>query len=194
MNSWRRLGAASRRIGFPVFTYRSSLAGSNSRVQPTICVATCCEPAIVQKRFISLRGLLGKSKRGDKNIEDGSKIKLAPDNLFHKLSKSPIPELRDRAAIINKYGVCPVCEAHEDKEQRKRPVYECPDCGYPTHCSEEHYNEGKEAHHHGLCQILREQNEDDHDLRSGRPMKEFEFPSKYISLPTHQVLLQSLIC
>lgn len=95
------------------------------------------------------------------------------------LSKSPIAELKDRAAIINKYGVCPVCDTHETPEHKKQPVYECPDCGYPTHCSEEHYHQGHEAHKE-ICHILREQNEDDHDLRSGRSMVEFEFPSKWI--------------
>ncbi|KAG0164169.1 translational activator for mitochondrial COX1 [Apophysomyces sp. BC1034] len=92
------------------------------------------------------------------------------------LSKSPLPELRDRAAIINKYGVCPVCDSPDCHEHKQQPVHECADCGYPTHCSDEHYHAGWEAHQE-ICQALREQNEDDHDLRSGRPMREFEFPS-----------------
>lgn len=33
-------------------------------------------------------------------------------------------------------------------------------------------------HHKHVCGILREVNEDEHDLRSGRRMKEFEFPGK----------------
>ncbi|KAI9315917.1 zinc-finger of mitochondrial splicing suppressor 51-domain-containing protein, partial [Dichotomocladium elegans] len=133
--------------------------------------------ALTATRAISLKTFFQPSKKtiADKN-QDNAKVVLTPDNLFHPLSQSPIPELRDRAAIINKYGVCPVCDTHESHEHKKAPVYECPDCGYPTHCSEEHYHQGLEAHK-AVCPILREQNEDDHDLRSGRPMKEFEFPS-----------------
>lgn len=125
-------------------------------------------------RPISFKGLFGGNK---KEVEE-DKLILEQDNLFHVLSKSPLPEMRDRAAIINKYGVCPVCDTHcTGHEQKRNPVYDCPDCGYPTHCSEEHYHQGREAHK-ATCSILREMNEDDHDLRSGRPMREFEFPSK----------------
>lgn len=137
--------------------------------------------ALTATRAISLKSLFtpSKSKKHEQQQQhqETSKVMLEPDNLFHMLSKSPIAELKDRAAIINKYGVCPVCDTHETPEHKKQPVYECPDCGYPTHCSEEHYHEGHEAHKE-ICHILREQNEDDHDLRSGRSMVEFEFPSK----------------
>ncbi|KAI8149352.1 zinc-finger of mitochondrial splicing suppressor 51-domain-containing protein [Fennellomyces sp. T-0311] len=135
--------------------------------------------SVIATRSISWKGLFSPSKSSTQQteaVDNGAKITLDPDNLFHKLSSSPLPELRDRAKIINKYGVCPVCDTHEDHEHKHAPVYECPDCGYPTHCSEEHYHEGQQAHKE-ICHILREQNEDDHDLRSGRPMKEFEFPS-----------------
>ncbi|KAI8969092.1 zinc-finger of mitochondrial splicing suppressor 51-domain-containing protein [Mycotypha africana] len=98
------------------------------------------------------------------------------DHLFHILSQSPIPELRDRANIVKKYGVCPVCEALGENTEHK-PAYDCPDCGYPTHCSEKHYYMGLAEHKEHHCDILRQINEDDHDLRSGRPMREFEFPS-----------------
>jgi len=33
-----------------------------------------------------------------------------------------------------------------------------------------------EEHHKHVCGVLREVNEDEHDLRSGRRLKEFEFP------------------
>ncbi|ORY93825.1 hypothetical protein BCR43DRAFT_444108 [Syncephalastrum racemosum] len=130
--------------------------------------------SLTATRTISLRGLFSPSRKSERPA--GAPVVLSQDDLFHKLSESPISELRDRGAIIQKYGVCPVCDTHEDKPDKKPPVFECPDCGYPTHCSEEHYHLGKAAHHEN-CRILREQNEDDHDLRSGRPMKEFEFPS-----------------
>ncbi|ORY01138.1 hypothetical protein K493DRAFT_210083 [Basidiobolus meristosporus CBS 931.73] len=98
---------------------------------------------------------------------------LAQDDLFHPLSKSPIKEIEQRGLLINKYGVCPVCV---EKHEHNHPVYECPDCGYPTHCCEEHYQQNK-PEHEKVCKILRDANEDEHDLRSGRIMKEFEFPS-----------------
>ncbi|CDS02681.1 hypothetical protein LRAMOSA00086 [Lichtheimia ramosa] len=132
--------------------------------------------ALTATRAISLKSLFTPKSKKHEQPTETSKVMLEPDNLFHMLSKSPIAELKDRAAIINKYGVCPVCDTHETPEHKKQPVYECPDCGYPTHCSEEHYHQGHEAHKE-ICHILREQNEDDHDLRSGRSMVEFEFPT-----------------
>jgi splicing suppressor protein 51 len=122
---------------------------------------------------VSFKSLFG----GRQEPAPENKIIMEQDDLFHVLSKSPIPEMRDRAAIVKKYGVCPVCDTHSEGDDKKKPVYECPDCGYPTHCDEEHYHQGKAAHQE-TCKILREINEDDHDLRSGRPMREFEFPSK----------------
>lgn len=177
MRGWRHFRHLPR---YSAFDSRACL-GFSSKNFPLVARPAVAQPSAVfsysltPARFISLKGLL--SRRTQQSSEEESKITLAPDNLFHKLSKSPIPELRDRAAIINKYGVCPVCDTREDPSQKRRPVYECPECGYPTHCSEEHYHEGRQAHQE-ICHILREQNEDDHDLRSGRPMTEFEFPSK----------------
>ncbi|KAI8982522.1 zinc-finger of mitochondrial splicing suppressor 51-domain-containing protein [Pilobolus umbonatus] len=124
-------------------------------------------------RPISFKGLFG----GNKDTEADRNLILTEDNLFHVLAKSPLPEMRDRAAIINKYGLCPICDAqHMDNEHKKKPTFDCPECGYPTHCSVEHYHQDQ-SHHESVCSILREVNEDDHDLRSGRPMREFEFPS-----------------
>ncbi|KAJ1967484.1 translational activator for mitochondrial COX1, partial [Dimargaris verticillata] len=60
--------------------------------------------------------------------------------------------------------------------QSKSPAFVCPDCGYPTHCSEDHYLQDK-ADHEQLCRWLRETNMDEHDLRSGRQFREFEFPA-----------------
>ncbi|KAJ9055952.1 translational activator for mitochondrial COX1 [Entomophthora muscae] len=57
----------------------------------------------------------------------------------------------------------------------QRPSFSCPDCGLPTHCSEKHYELGLE-HHKKYCSLLREINEDEHDLRSGRKFPEFKFP------------------
>ncbi|KAF9986854.1 translational activator for mitochondrial COX1 [Modicella reniformis] len=91
------------------------------------------------------------------------------------INKSPLPAIRDKAEWIANHGTCAVCKTNAPKEKSKPPKYECPDCGYPTHCSEEHYEMDKEHHKH-TCRVLREVNEDEHDLRSGRRMKEFEFP------------------
>lgn len=119
------------------------------------------------------KGIFRSSSAQD--TDNKRQVILDQDHLFHILSKSPIAEMRDRAAIINKYGTCPVCDNQEAPKQK--PTYDCPECGYPTHCCEDHYHQGKEAHKE-ICSVLREINEDDHDLRSGRPMREFEFPSK----------------
>jgi splicing suppressor protein 51 len=53
--------------------------------------------------------------------------------------------------------------------------FECPHCGIPVSCSEGHWADDYEAHLE-ICDTLREINEDDHDLRSGRFFPEFEYP------------------
>lgn len=157
------------------------LRGSMRNAPRLVTKTTLKQSCVIQKRLfsqsvicpISFKNLFGNQPEPAPE----NKIIMEQDNLFHILSKSPISEMRDRADIIKRYGVCPVCDTHCEGHDKKKPVYECPDCGYPTHCSEGHYHEGKEAHQE-TCKILREINEDDHDLRSGRPMREFEFPSK----------------
>ncbi|TFK55168.1 hypothetical protein OE88DRAFT_1674826 [Heliocybe sulcata] len=105
---------------------------------------------------------------------------LSQDNLFHPLSKSPFPPVRVRAEAIKKLAACPVCAAEHShlhahtKAQPKAVSFECPDCGWPTHCSEEHWDQDEE--HAKYCGRLREVNEDEHDLRSGRKIREFELP------------------
>ena len=53
--------------------------------------------------------------------------------------------------------------------------FECPDCGIPVYCSKDHWADHYEAHLE-ICDTLRQINEDDHDLRSGREFHEFEYP------------------
>lgn len=53
--------------------------------------------------------------------------------------------------------------------------FECPDCGIPVACCEEHWADDYEAHLE-ICDTLRQINQDDHDLRSGRSFPEFEYP------------------
>lgn len=119
---------------------------------------------------------------------------LRPDNLFHSFTNSPIPDIRRRAQFIKQHAYCPH-PAHKpirepqsphDAEARKvgnpyskqPPAHvhvECPDCGIPVYCSEDHWAGDYEAHLE-ICDTLRMINEDDHDLRSGRWFHEFEYP------------------
>ncbi|KAI8634530.1 PXA domain-containing protein [Xylariaceae sp. FL1651] len=115
---------------------------------------------------------------------------LRPDDLFHSFTNSPIPEIRRRSAFIRQHAYCP----HPDHHATRIPVepdsphvspssgnltpahvdFECPDCGIPVYCSEKHWAEDYEAHLQ-VCDTLRQINEDDHDLRSGRFFPEFEY-------------------
>jgi mitochondrial splicing suppressor protein 51 len=101
---------------------------------------------------------------------------LAEDNLFHPFSQSPFADIRARGEAIQKLAPCPVCAtSHNHAKEIPRAVkFECPDCGWPTHCTGEHWEADEE--HSKYCSRLREVNEDDHDLRSGRKMREFEMP------------------
>jgi hypothetical protein len=118
---------------------------------------------------------------------------LAPDNLFHPFSTSPIPEMRQRAAFTKQHAYCPhpshqqtrIPTSPHDPESRKVPEvstqtpahvrFECPDCGIATYCTEEHWADDYESHLE-ICDTLRQINEDDHDLRSGRWFPEFDYP------------------
>lgn len=112
---------------------------------------------------------------------------LSENNLFHPFSKSPFPAVRARGEAIKSLAPCPVCASSHDhlhahtKAQPKAVKFECPDCGWPTHCSEEHWADDEE--HKKYCGRLREVNEDEHDLRSGRRLKEFELPGVF-GIPT----------
>ena len=115
---------------------------------------------------------------------------LQPGNLFHPLSSSPSPQIRRRAAFIKQHAYCPhpshrptrQPQGPHDAEARKSGTeppklvrFECPDCGIPVSCSEDHWADDYESHLE-ICDQLREINEDDHDLRSGRFFPEFEYP------------------
>lgn len=121
---------------------------------------------------------------------------LLPNNLFHPFSKSPSPDIRRRAAFIKQNAWCPHPEHRQtrvatdpnDPEAKKAVTgtsppqhvsFECPDCGIPVSCSEEHWADDYESHLE-ICDTLREINEDDHDLRSGRFFPEFEYPGDQI--------------
>ena len=125
---------------------------------------------------------------------DGTRLLLQPNNLFHPFSRSPSLAIRRRAAFIKQHAYCP----HPNHRQTRQPInpddpearkpkigaqppahvrFECPDCGIPVACSEEHWADDYEAHLE-ICDILREVNEDDHDLRSGRFFPEFDYPGQ----------------
>ncbi len=122
---------------------------------------------------------------------------LGPNNLFHPFSQSPIPAIRQRARFTKQHALCPhpahqqtrVPTSPHDPESRKiegvsneppaHVSFDCPDCGIATYCSEEHWADEFEAHV-GICDTLRQINEDDHDLRSGRWFPEFEYPGPQI--------------
>ncbi|TKY89318.1 hypothetical protein EX895_001849 [Sporisorium graminicola] len=97
---------------------------------------------------------------------------LAQDDLFHPFSKSPIPSIRARGERIRSLAPCPV--SMSKYKVRRLVNFECPDCGWPTHYSEKEWAE--DADHGKYVARLREANEDEHDLRSGREMSEFKLP------------------
>ena len=53
--------------------------------------------------------------------------------------------------------------------------FECPDCKIPVYCCEEHWADDYEMHLE-VCDVLQQINTDDHDLRSGRFFREFQYP------------------
>ena len=125
---------------------------------------------------------------------------LKPNNLFHPFSRSPSSAIRQRAAFIKQNAFCP----HPSHQQTRLPVsphdpetrksaehhsqqhqqpqqppahshFECPDCGVPIYCDEGHWMDDFEAHLE-ICDTIRQINEDDHDLHSGRFFPEFSYP------------------
>ena len=117
---------------------------------------------------------------------------IPQDSLFHPLSDSPIPQMRRRATFMKTHAYCPhpshrptrIATSPHDSEARKMASgvdppafvnFECPDCGIPVSCSEEHWADDYENHME-ICDTLRQINEDDHDLRSNRFFYEFQYP------------------
>ncbi|OAQ84723.1 mRNA processing protein (Mss51) [Purpureocillium lilacinum] len=121
-----------------------------------------------------------------------ARLRLSQDDLFHPFSSSPVPEFRRRAAFMKQHAYCP----HPDHKPTKLPTvapgseapevtsgnmppahvdFECPDCGFPVYCSKEHWMDHYEEHLK-ICDTLRQINEDDHDLRSGRVFHEATLP------------------
>lgn len=93
-----------------------------------------------------------------------------PQNRFHPWDQSPSPDLRERAARIKAVALCPV--THKDIR------YTCPYSGIPTHHSREAWEQDKEYHESKRYELLKKVNIYEHDLRSGRPFPEFDFPQE----------------
>ncbi|EGY14938.1 hypothetical protein VD0002_g3640 [Verticillium dahliae] len=141
------------------------------------------------------RGFASTSKASSQTVTASKTIAteyqpaLKQDNLFHSYSNSPIPAIRRRAAFMRQHAYC----SHPDHRPTRVPTiaqdgeeakeggtmapahvdFECPDCGIPVSCSKEHWMADYESHLE-ICDQLREINEDDHDLHSGRAFPEFE--------------------
>lgn len=130
---------------------------------------------VIRKRVTIFQGRsLFNFARNSRPVQGGRAQKPEDDEpeLLHLHSRSPNPEIRQRGERIKRLASCPVCL--NDGGERRKVKHECPDCGWPTHCTHEHWDQDKE--HAKYCTRLREVNEDDHDLRSGRILQEFQMP------------------
>jgi len=134
------------------------------------------------------------AKRNSSLEKQEKRVLLQPNNLFHSFTRSPCPEIRRRAQFMRQNAYCP----HPDHQPTRTPIapndtealktgrlppahvrHECPDCGIPVYCSDEHFVDDY-ASHLEICDVLRQINEDDHDLHSGRFFPEFDYPGAQI--------------
>ncbi|EPQ30327.1 uncharacterized protein PFL1_01853 [Pseudozyma flocculosa PF-1] len=162
----------------------TAAAAHHSYRRPTAATpsTTCAAPSASALLHQQTRSLFGLSLFGAKKPKDDAADPfaagrrkqpiLSQDNLFHPFSQSPIPAIRARGERIRSLAPCPVSMAKY--KQRRLVNFECPDCGWPTHFSEKEWQEDTE--HPKYVARLREANEDEHDLRSGRDMNEFKLP------------------
>jgi splicing suppressor protein 51 len=184
-------------------THRFSSTSSTSKLpkltKPIVSqrqISTFESEAPVRETDFQYPGKAASLKPKADGTSDLSRTVLGPNNLFHPLTDSPIPSMRQRASFIKAHAYCPhpshnrtrIATSEEDPETRKptdgglapaHVKFECPHCGVPTFCSEDHWAEDYEEHMK-VCDTLREINEDDHDLRSGRYFNEFDFPERYM--------------
>lgn len=144
---------------------------ASSRLVPSLLIAPTCRPIALPHSHTQVRPFFSVFKKKTPAPAASQAPHLSQDDLFHHLSESPFPALREKADRIKSVSLCPT--SFEKHHERVRPAYDCPDCGWPTHKNRERWEEGREEHKE-YCGRLREVNEDEHDLRSGRPMVEFE--------------------
>jgi mitochondrial splicing suppressor protein 51 len=184
-NSLRRQGKLPRGIFQAaqqrrLHTGRSSFSPTSETLRPYAVAAGRSSPA---KRFSSsfTQRLFGGGgqESAQAGKPSGPKRVLAADDLFHSFTDSPIPEIRRRAAFIKQHAACPHPDHHSGASAPAHVNFECPDCGIPVYCSKEHWADHYEAHLE-VCDTLRQINEDDHDLRSGRFFPEFEYAGPQI--------------
>lgn len=134
--------------------------------------------------------LFGHNPNSASDQQPSGERVLREDQLFNSYTNSPIPRIRQRAAFMRQHAYCP-CPDHQPTRlsesgqplrqsantSRLPPAhvdFECPDCGVPVYCSQEHWVADYEAHLQ-VCDTLKQINEDDHDLHSGRFFPEFEY-------------------
>ncbi|KAI5465593.1 PXA domain-containing protein [Mariannaea sp. PMI_226] len=174
------IGAASRALtrtsAHNLRTFHTTIAKEHKRTAPAT-------------RDFSTSGIV-KSESAAKATE--TPIRLSQDDLFHPFSSSPVPEFRRRAAFMRQHAYCPHPDHKPTKQVTIAPKpddantatgtqapahvnFECPDCGLPVYCCEEHWMDDYEKHLE-ICDTLRQINEDDHDLRSGRIFHEGNLP------------------
>ncbi|UKZ51954.1 hypothetical protein TrVGV298_005721 [Trichoderma virens] len=99
-----------------------------------------------------------------------STLRLSPDDLFHPFSESPVPEFRRRAAYMRQHAYCP----HPDHKHARVPL-DASTVDDAAPATGEHWMDDYE-NHLKICDTLRQINEDDHDLRSGRVFHEGNLP------------------
>lgn len=162
---------------------KSSTASSSSSILASSSSST--SSPLLPPNSRSLFGFsFGKSAQKSKQKEASpfnnpsssfrNKPLISQDDLFHPLSQSPIPAMRARGERVRRLAPCPVSMARDGI--RRNVEFECPHSGWPTHHSEKEWREDTE--HPKYIARLREANEDEHDLRSGREMVEFKLPGK----------------
>ena len=88
-----------------------------------------------------------------------------------QLSQSPFPEMREKAKRVKAQAYCPVSLA---RGTQRHVEFDCPYSGWPTHYSKAEWE--ADTQHGRYWPRLKEVNEDEHDLRSGRELGEFNLP------------------
>lgn len=119
----------------------------------------------------STRTLFGPFRRKQQQQQESSsqppkqELLLEQDNLLHPLSESPVPAMRAKSDRIKQLSRSPLLNASVQ--------FDCVKSGWPTHHDAQEY-ESDSGHHARYWPTLKQVNEDEHDLRSGRTLSEFD--------------------
>ncbi|KGQ12534.1 hypothetical protein BB8028_0003g10870 [Beauveria bassiana] len=167
----------------------SKASTTSPKKQATTATATATATSTPAAREYSSQSAPSFSFKNSDKPPVPTSVKLSQDDLFHSFTDSPVPEFRRRAAFMRQHAYCP----HPDHRPTKMSTlpdgeqpqtgdmppakvdFDCPDCGIPVYCSKEHWMDHYEEHLK-ICDTLRQINEDDHDLRSGRVFHEANLP------------------